>query len=72
MIEEHGLTMVGVAVANLFDASALQLPLPFRGRDDYALDFAMDEIRERYGADAVKRAVLLDRDTGFSMPLLPD
>ena len=72
LIEERGLTLVGVAVANLLDASTLQLPLPFRRRDDYALDFAMDEIRERYGADAVKRAVLLDRDTGFSMPLLPD
>jgi DNA polymerase IV len=32
----------------------------------------MDEVRERYGADAVKRAVLLGRDTGPSMPLLPD
>jgi DNA polymerase IV len=72
MIEQRGLTLVGVAVANLLDASALQLPLPFRRRDDYALDFAVDEIRERYGADAVKRAVLLDRNTGFSMPLLPD
>jgi DNA polymerase-4 len=72
MIEERGLTLVGVAVANLLDASALQLPLPFSRRDDYALDFAMDEIRERFGADAVKRAVLLDHDTGFSMPLLPD
>jgi uncharacterized protein (DUF1697 family) len=31
-----------------------------------------DEIRTRFGLGAVTRAVLLGRDTGLSMPLLPD
>ena len=37
-----------------------------------ALDAALDEVRDRYGADAVRRGVLLGRDTGIAMPLLPD
>jgi DNA polymerase-4 len=36
------------------------------------LDLAVDEIRTRFGLDAIKRAVLLGRDTGLTMPLLPD
>ena len=67
-IERDGLTLVGVTVANLDDDRAVQLA--FRGR--YALDLALDEIRERFGTEAVKRAVLLGRDTGLVVPLLPD
>jgi len=37
-----------------------------------ALDAALDEIRDRYGADAITRAVLLGRDSGLSVPMLPD
>jgi hypothetical protein len=29
-------------------------------------------VRERYGATAITRAVLLGRDAGFTMPMLPD
>lgn len=71
-IQSRGLTLVGVSVANLADDATLQLALPLGRGDHDALDAAMDEVRERYGADAVKRAVLLGRDTGLSMPLLPD
>jgi DNA polymerase-4 len=67
-IQQNGLTLVGVTVSNLDDDRAVQLA--FRGR--YALDLALDDIRERFGADAVKRAVLLGRDTGLVVPLLPD
>jgi DNA polymerase IV len=72
MIERRGLTLVGISVANLADASTFQLPLPLGRGDLDALDAAVDEVRERFGAEAVKRAVLLGRDTGWSMPLLPD
>ena len=72
LIEREGLTLVGVAVANLDDDTALQLPLPFGLRDDDALDAALDEVRDRFGSAAVTRAVLLGRSTGLSMPLLPD
>jgi len=70
-IERQGLTLVGVAVAN-FDDDPRQLELPFaRSRDD-ALDAALDEVRDRFGSTAVTRAVLLGRDPGLTMPLLPD
>jgi len=72
MIRERGLTMVGVSVANLDDDATLQLPLPFGRRNLDALDAALDEARERFGSTAVTRAVLLGRDTGLVMPLLPD
>ena len=72
LIARRGLTLVGVAVANLDDDTTLQLPLPFGRRNVDALDAALDELRERFGSTAVTRAVLLGRDTGLSMPLLPD
>jgi DNA polymerase IV len=71
-IERRGLTLVGLAVANLDDDSALQLALPFDRHSGIALDAALDEVRERFGSAAVTRAVLLGRDQGLSMPLLPD
>jgi DNA polymerase-4 len=36
------------------------------------LDAALDELRDRFGSSVIKRAVLLDRDEGLSVPLLPD
>ena len=71
-IERDGLTLVGLSVANLDDVERLQLVLPLDGHDELALDEALDEIRERYGPNAVIRAVLLGRDQGISVPLLPD
>ncbi|HWC39827.1 MAG TPA: DNA polymerase IV [Acidimicrobiales bacterium] len=72
LIEGQGLTLVGVAVSDLDDASAVQLPLPFGRRVASNLDVALDDVRERFGSAAVTRAVLLDRDPGLSVPLLPD
>lgn len=72
MIRRQGLTLVGVAVANLADDAAVQLALPFPGRGALALDAALDGVRERFGAEAVTRAVLLGRTTGFTVPMLPD
>ena len=72
MIERRGLTLVGLAVSSLEDARAVQLTLPFDRRSSDALDAALDEVRERFGATAITRAVLLGRDRGISMPLLPD
>jgi DNA polymerase-4 len=71
MIERQGLTMIGVAVGNLDGGGAVQLTLPF-DRDRGALDVALDDVRERFGSTAVTRAVLLGRDPGLSMPMLPD
>jgi DNA polymerase-4 len=72
VIAERGLTLVGLAVAGLSDASALQLPLPFAGLGGIALDEAVDGVRERFGNGSVKRAVLLHRDPDMMVPLLPD
>jgi DNA polymerase-4 len=72
MIERQGLTLVGVAVANLDDDGATQLRLPFDRQSSDALDAALDEVRNRFGSAAITRAVLLGRDQGPSVPLLPD
>jgi DNA polymerase-4 len=72
MIERQGVTLVGVAVANLDDSGYLQLTLPFDRQAGSALDAALDQVRERFGSDAIGRAVLLGRDQGLSVPLLPD
>jgi hypothetical protein len=37
-----------------------------------ALDAALDDVRDRFGSAALTRAVLLGRDEGLSMPMLPD
>jgi DNA polymerase IV len=71
-IERRGLTLVGIAVANLDDVDTLQLRLPLDRYSDGALDAALDAVRERFGVSAVTRAVLVGRDQGISMPLLPD
>ena len=71
MIERRGITLVGISVANLDSGRSLQLVLPFGGRSD-ALDDALDEVRRRFGTDAIVRAVLLGRRPGIAMPLLPD
>jgi DNA polymerase-4 len=72
LVEERGITLVGVAVANLADGRSLQLALPFDGHSSEALDAALDEVRLRFGAAAITRAVLVGRRRGVEMPLLPD
>ncbi len=72
LIEAQGLTLVGLSLTNLEDADRVQLALPFERLHDAALDAALDEVRDRYGSSAVTRAVLLGREPGIAMPLLPD
>ena len=71
-IERRGLTLVGIAVANLDNDGAVQLALPLDSHSGGALDAALDEVRRRFGTTAVTRAVLLGRDQGWSVPMLPD
>jgi DNA polymerase-4 len=70
LIEARGLTLIGVALQNLADEGAVQLVLPFNGSRE--LDAALDRVRDRFGSDAITRGVLVGRDPGLSVPLLPD
>ena len=72
MIERQGITLLGVALGNLEDDGAIQLALPLDHARPRALDAALDEIRDRFGSAAITRAVLLGRDQGLTVPLLPD
>ncbi len=71
-IAAQGLTLLGVAVGNLDDDDAVQLPLSFDRSDGAALDAALDHVRERFGSAAVKRAVQLGRRELRTVPMLPD
>jgi DNA polymerase-4 len=71
LVEQRGLTLVGITVGNLASDGEVQLALPFE-RPGEAVDAAVDEVRERFGTKAVTRAVLLGRDARPEMPLLPD
>jgi DNA polymerase IV len=72
MIANHGITLIGIALSNLADDTDFQLVLPFERQPAGALDASLDALRERFGAQAVTRAVLIGRDPGLSVPLLPD
>jgi DNA polymerase-4 len=71
LIESRGITLVGISLTNLEDVDRMQLTLTEDWRPD-ALDAAVDAVRDRYGSAAITRAVLVGRDEGISMPLLPD
>jgi DNA polymerase IV len=71
LIERRGITLVGISLTNLEDTGRIQLSLTDDWRP-YALDAALDEVRDRFGSSAVTRGVLVGRDPGVTMPLLPD
>ena len=70
LIEQRGLTLIGFSLTNLADDGTGQLVLPFDR--DRALDTTIDTVRDRFGSTAITRAVLVDRDAGIEMPVLPD
>jgi DNA polymerase-4 len=72
LIERQGVTLIGLTLSNLGDADAVQLALPLDRHRAGDLDIAIDKVRDRFGTSAITRAVLLGRDQGPVMPLLPD
>ena len=72
MIKDRGITLIGISLSNLGSDDAVQLALPFDDARPHALDTALDDIRDRFGSAAITRAVLVGRDQGLSVPLLPD
>jgi DNA polymerase-4 len=72
MIQSQGITLIGVTLSNLDAEAAVQLALPFDRPLAFTIDAAVDGVRDRFGSTAITRAVLLGRDQGLSVPLLPD
>jgi len=70
MIEQQGITLVGISLGNLENDDAIQLALPLDRQR--ALDATLDDVRDRFGTAAITRAVLVGRDPGIDVPLLPD
>jgi DNA polymerase-4 len=71
LIRARGITLVGISLTNLESTDAVQLTLTEDWRP-YALDAAIDTVKDRYGSASIMRAVLVGRDPGISMPLLAD
>ncbi len=73
LVEERGITLLGVALEDLSPDDSLQLELPLNGDpgESAALDAAVDELRQRFGSKAITRASLVDND-GVEAPVLPD
>jgi DNA polymerase-4 len=69
-IERRGLTLIGIALTNLSDQGSVQLTLPLDRQRE--LDAVVDTIRDRFGSSAINRAILIGRDPGVWVPLLPD
>jgi len=63
---------VVAGVANLSDAVPLQLALALDGRRTAELDEAIDAVRDRFGTTSLTRGILVGREQGLEMPLLPD
>ncbi len=72
LIDQRGLTLVGISVGNLDRGDAIQLELPLDQHSDGELDNALDAVRERFGSAALIRAALLHKGEGLAVPMLPD
>jgi DNA polymerase-4 len=72
LIEVQGITLIGVSLGNLANDSAVQLALPFEGATAEQIDTTLDDVRGKFGSDAITRAVLLNKDPGIAVPHLPD
>jgi DNA polymerase-4 len=76
VVEERGLTLVGVSVGNLDDVgnagAGLQLAMNFTRAEADELDTVIDQVRAKYGGASLTRAASIGTDPGITMPLLPD
>ena len=71
IIDGRGLTLVGVTVGSLGPDRESQLTLALDRSDSAALDAALDDVRERFGPQAVTRARLVNGDPSLCAWLMP-
>jgi DNA polymerase-4 len=64
--------MIGISVGNLENEAAQQLALPFDKAANDELDSALDQVKDKFGTNAITRGILLGRDQGLTVPMLPD
>jgi DNA polymerase-4 len=72
LIEDRGITLIGVSLSQLGRVDDLQPELPIEWNDGVRLDTALDAVRDKFGAESVARAAQLGRDPGWSTPLLEE
>ena len=75
MLDERGLTLLGLSVGNLADVdhvASVQPTLPFERSSADQLDEALDAVRDRFGAASLTRATTIGHDPDFGVPLLED
>jgi len=71
-IDERGITLIGVSLAQLSRSDAVQPELPIEWDEGARLDSVLDAVRTKFGAASVARAAQLGRDPGWSTPSLPE
>jgi DNA polymerase-4 len=72
LVEQRGISLLGLSVGNLADRDAVQLVLPFERCEAEHLDTVVDAVRERFGRTALQRATTMRGDPGIQLPMLPD
>lgn len=71
LVDERGLTLVGVSVTQLGSDAAVQPTLALAGPDRDGLDGAVDAVAARFGSGTLTRASLLRVGEGFAAPEAP-
>jgi len=71
VVQQRGLTLLGITISGLERGAGVQLVLPLDGIDGDALDAVLDDVRERFGTASIQRAALLRADRELSAWLLP-
>ncbi len=69
-MNELGVTLIGISLANLDDGA--QLELPFDGPGHPELDATVDAVKERFGTDAIRRGAMVGKHQGFAAPQVDD
>jgi len=72
LVDERGISLLGLSVGNLADHHAVQLVLPFERCQSERLDTVVDDVRARFGRSALQRATTMRGDPGIQLPMLPD